>query len=477
MRRVATGSAGAIARLGIAFAVIVLLIGLVAGFTAWRYERALDAQQRAAVTEQTLEALVEVQDAVLDRAALSLPEVRRATSEAARAPLRGMRERYEAAVRRTIHPGEDGTEHAAVAERLLRAGRAMDLIEDRDIFRSTPATEADLQRYREALVDVEQLVERYAAEEREHSAELQAMGDDARSEAQIVGIAGTILAVLLVAGLAAYAMRLVRALLDGVRQAASELSAASLEQHAAAREAAAGTVQQSATISEAATTVEELQAAANAIAAGANASAGAANETRDTMGDMQEQVSAIAGRAVALGGSTQQIGEIVELIESIAAKTNLLAINAAIEAAHAGDAGRGFAVVASEVRDLAQRTVSSTDSIRQIVESVQNDSHATILATERGSKQAETVVDLMRDAVQELERSLRASEDQKDAIAQFAETMVDLRAAATQFAAEQDRSVQRAERMQRLAAELEQLLLAHAGRSAVRHDGGPAAAA
>ena len=109
------------------------------------------------------------------------------------------------------------------------------------------------------------------------------------------------------------------------------------------------------------------------------------------MRDMQEQVRSIADRSLELGDGSQQIGEILGLINEIAEQTNLLALNAAIEAARAGDAGRGFAVVATEVRKLAQRSMSSTSSIRDIITTVQDKTNATILATEQGTKQVRTV--------------------------------------------------------------------------------------
>src|SRR3977135_1907964 len=100
------------------------------------------------------------------------------------------------------------------------------------------------------------------------------------------------------------------------------------------------------------------------------------------MEQMQQQVNAIAERSLALGQGSQKIGEILELMNDIADQTNLLALNAAIEGARAGDAGGGVACGAGEVRKLAERSIRSTASIREIVGEVQDKTNATILATE-----------------------------------------------------------------------------------------------
>jgi len=184
----------------------------------------------------------------------------------------------------------------------------------------------------------------------------------------------------------------------------------------------------------------------------------AAEQTGETMRDMQEKVDAIAKRSLSLGERSQEIGEILELITEIAQQTNLLALNAAIEAARAGDAGRGFAVVASEVRKLAERSISSSDSIRQIIGSVQDEANATIMATEQGARQAREVGDLMDTTATMLDESILATQQQRSAADQVADAMIQIREAADRLAADQLQREGTSERVEQLVGELDATL-------------------
>jgi hypothetical protein len=246
-----------------------------------------------------------------------------------------------------------------------------------------------------------------------------------------------------------------------IRSTAGLLVGAATEMRAAAAESASATSQQSAAIAQAAATIEELDATAGVIADNARAGTTAVEQTGDTMRDMQEQVEAISQRSLTLGERSQKIGEVLELINGIAEQTNLLALNAAIEAARAGEAGRGFAVVASEVRKLAERSIRSTDSIRDIITAVQDETNATIMATEQGAKQAREVGELMRSTGDVLDESIRATDQQKEAAGQVSAAMVEIRTAAEQLASEQQERATTALRVEGLAGELEHVLEEH----------------
>jgi methyl-accepting chemotaxis protein len=143
-------------------------------------------------------------------------------------------------------------------------------------------------------------------------------------------------------------------------------------------------------------------------------------QTLSTMRSIAESSRTVAARIGALGKSSEEIGKIVAVINDLADQTNLLALNAAIEAARAGEQGRGFAVVADEVRKLAERTTKATQGIAAMIESIQAETRNAVQAIELGSRDVEVGVEKTTASGAALQEIIQMSEQVGDMISQIA---------------------------------------------------------
>jgi methyl-accepting chemotaxis protein len=182
-----------------------------------------------------------------------------------------------------------------------------------------------------------------------------------------------------------------------VQSSSAELQSAANQQATASKEQATAMSEITTTITELLVTSRQIAESAQRVAQIAGQTAGSAgsaetvvDRAHDSIVAIRRQVDLIVGHMLELGRKSQQIGSVLDIVAELAEQTNILAINATIESAGAGDAGKRFGVVADEIRKLADRVAGSTKEIRALIEDVRSSVNTTVMTTETGSKAVDT---------------------------------------------------------------------------------------
>jgi methyl-accepting chemotaxis protein len=218
--------------------------------------------------------------------------------------------------------------------------------------------------------------------------------------------------VQMITGLRQLTLKILQAT-SSIGSSTSQISASVSEQASTTSEQASAVAETTSTVEEVRQTAEQTSDRTQVVSDMANNSLELADrgllvikKNEDGMYNLKEQVRNIAETILALSEQTQQIGDIIATVNDIADQSNLLALNAAMEAARAGEAGRGFAVVAGEVRNLAEQSRQATAQVSMILGEIQKAANTAVMVTEQGTKRAEDGVELAQ-ATGETIRTIR----------------------------------------------------------------------
>lgn len=275
-------------------------------------------------------------------------------------------------------------------------------------------------------------------------------------------------------------------MITSIKETAVQVANAAGQMYSAAEQIATGAEQAAAQAGSVATASEEMSATSSEIAqncsmaaessqqATASASDGVkvVRETVAGMDRIAQRVKDTARTVEHLGARSDQIGEIVGTIEDIADQTNLLALNAAIEAARAGEQGRGFAVVADEVRALAERTTKATKEIGQMIRAIQTETKGAVASMEEGvnevengtrdaansGKALEQILEQVNSVTMQINQIATAAEEQTATTTEITNNIQQITEVVQSSAGTSQESASAASKVSNLAAELERLV-------------------
>lgn len=246
-----------------------------------------------------------------------------------------------------------------------------------------------------------------------------------------------------------FAVEALRSLVTTINETAVQVAAAAQETQATAMHLAEAAEHQAQQITSASAAINEIAVSIDEVSKNSAESADVAQrsvqiagkgaaivrQTIQGMDNIREQIQETSKRIKRLGESSQEIGSIVELINDIAEQTNILALNAAIQAASAGEAGRGFAVVADEVQRLAERASNATKRIETLVQTIQSDTNEAVSSMEQTTAEVVAGARLAEDAGLALGEIEKVSNDLADLIQSISESARQQSAAATNISA------------------------------------------
>jgi len=282
-------------------------------------------------------------------------------------------------------------------------------------------------------------------------------------------------------------------LVGEIRQATNQLGSATAEILAATTQQAAATAEEAAAVRQMASSVHELRQAGESMARRTQALLEVAQKTEsvaetgqqsveDTVRmveDGRQRLETLAERVISFSERTHEIAELNATVGELAEKSNLLAVNASIEAAKAGEAGRGFAVVAGEVKELADQSKTASAQVRRIIAEIQRSAQAAVIAAEQyarasdasvsTSRQSGTAISMLANRVTEASQTARqnlaAAEQQQASIEQIALAADNIEASSAQTVSATGQVEQSARGLHDLAQSLDAIV----GRLTVRH--------